>query len=62
MLTVSSLLSSLNDVSVDIADDEGSFKFSPKAEFTSHLHFHLYVTLAINRETESPHFAQLLQC
>ena len=32
MLTVSSLLSSLNYASVDIADDEGSFKFSPKAE------------------------------
>ena len=33
----SSLLSSLNDASVGIVDDEGSFEFSLKAEFTSPL-------------------------
>ena len=32
-----SLLSSSNDASVDIVDEEGSFEFSPKAEFTSPL-------------------------
>ena len=31
----SSLLSSLNDASVGIVDDEGSFEFSLKVEFTS---------------------------
>ena len=31
----SSLLSSLNDASVGIVDDEGSFEVSLKAEFTS---------------------------
>ena len=29
------LLSSLNDPSVDIVNDEGSFAFFPKAEFVS---------------------------
>ena len=33
----SSLLSSLNDASVGIVDDEDSFEFSLKAEFTSPL-------------------------
>ena len=32
-----SLLSSSNHASVDIVDEEGSFEFSPKAEFTSAL-------------------------
>ena len=32
-----SLLLSLNDAFVDSVEDEGSFKFSPKAEFTSPL-------------------------
>ena len=36
-LRVSSLLSLLNDTSVDIVDDEGSFQFSSKIEFTSPL-------------------------
>ena len=34
-LRVSSLLSPLNDVSVDFADDMGSFQFSPETQFTS---------------------------
>ena len=42
-LSVFSLLSSLNDASVDIVDDEGSFEFSPKAGVT----------------LESPHFTQV---
>ena len=36
-LKVSSFLWPLNDVSVDIVDDEGSFQFSHETEFTSHL-------------------------
>ena len=36
-LRVSSLLSPLNDASVDIVDDEGSCKFSPEAKFASPL-------------------------
>ena len=59
-LRVSSLLSLLNDSYVDSVDDEGSFQFSPEAEFTSHLYFH--ITLATDTEAESPWFAQLLQC
>ena len=61
ILRVSSLLSSLNDAPVDIVDDEGSFEFSPKAEFTSPLHVQFHFTLAIGTETESPIFAQLLK-
>ena len=58
-LRVSLLLSSLNDVSVDIVDDEGSIEFSPEAEFTSPLHVH--ITLAANTEPASLRFTQLLQ-
>ena len=54
-LRVSSLLSPLNDASGDIVADEGSFQFSPEAEFTSPLYVH--ITLAANTETESPHFS-----
>ena len=54
------MLSPLNDVSVDIADDEGSFQFSPEAKFTSSLYIH--ITFATDAEAESPCFAQLLQC
>ena len=35
MLRVFSLLSLLNDVSIDIVDDEGSFESPAEAEFTS---------------------------
>ena len=56
---VSSLLSLLNDASVDIVDDESSFQFSPEADFTSPLY--VYITLATETEAESPGFAQLLQ-
>ena len=45
-LRVSSLLWSSNDASADIADDEGSFQFSPEAEFTLHLHVH--ITIAVD--------------
>ena len=50
-----SLLSLLNDASVDITDDEEFFQFFPEAEFTSHLYCH--VTRATETEAES-----LLQC
>ena len=35
------VLLSLNDASVDIVDDEGSFEFSPKVEVTLPLHVHM---------------------
>ena len=57
---VSSLLSPLNYASGDIVDDEGSFQFSPEAEFTSPSYVH--ITLATDTEAESPYFAQMLQC
>ena len=56
-LRVSSLLSTLNDASVDIVDDQDSFQFSPEAEFT--LPFH--ITLVTDTEPESLCLAQLLQ-
>ena len=59
-LRVFSLLSLLNDASVDILDDETSFQFSPEAIFISPLYIH--ITLATDTEAESPCFAQLLQC
>ena len=52
-LRVSLLLSLLNDASVDISDDEGSFQFSLKAEFISHLYLH--VTFAKDTEAELPY-------
>ena len=60
VIYIKSLLSSLNDASVYIVDDEGSFEFSHKAEFASLLHSH--ITLTTNTDTESPHFTQQLQC
>ena len=59
MLSISSLLSPLNDASVDISD-KGYFQFSPEVEFTSPLYVH--ITLATVIELESLCFAQLLQC
>ena len=59
-LRVSSLLSSLNDASVDITDDEGSFEFSLKVKFISPLYAH--VTLPTDIEGESPHFSHFVQC
>ena len=47
-LRASLLLSSSNDASADAVDDEGSFQFSPKAEFTSLLYVH--ITLAAGTE------------
>ena len=47
-LTVSSLLLSLNDTSVDIADVEGSFNFSLETELNSPLY--VYITLAADTE------------
>ena len=58
-LRVSSLLSSLNDASGDIADYESSFQFSPEAEFKSPLYAHITLT---DNEAESPYFTPLLQC
>ena len=60
ILRVTSLLSPSNDASVDIVDNEGSFQFSPEAEFTFHLN--VQITLATDTEAGSPYFAQLLQC
>ena len=59
-IRVSLLLSLLNDASVSIVDDEGSFQFSPEAEFASPLYVH--IILATNIEIKSPCFEQLLQC
>ena len=59
-LRVSSLLFSLNDASFDVVDDEGSFEFSPEAEFTPLLYVH--IPLATDTEEEAPCFTQLLQC
>ena len=56
-LRVFSLLSSLNDASVHIADDEGSSQFSPEVEVA--LHLYVQITLATGTEAESPCFAQL---
>ena len=53
------MLSPLNDASVDIADNKGSFQFSPEAEFTSPLY--LYIILATGTEVEALCLAQLLQ-
>ena len=50
-LRVSWLLTSLNDASVDIVDDEGSFEVFPKAKFTSPMN--VYITLATDTEEES---------
>ena len=50
----------MDDGSVDNVNDEGSFQFSPEAEFTSPLYVH--ITLGTDTEAESPCFAQLLQC
>ena len=56
-LRVSSLLSPLNDASVDIVYDESSFQFSPEAEFTSPLY--ICVTLSTDTEAESSCFLRL---
>ena len=53
------ILLSSNDASADISDGEGSFDFSLKTEFTSHLYVH--VTLATDTEAATSCFAQLLQ-
>ena len=55
MLRAFSLLSSLNDAFVDTVDDEDSFKFSPKTEFTLPLSVH--ITLVADTEAESLHSA-----
>ena len=49
------MLSSLND----IADDEGSVEFSPKAKFASPLHVH--IILATDIDPASLLLTQLLQ-
>ena len=58
-LRASFILLSSNDASADISDGDGSFDFSLKTEFTSHLYIH--VTLVIDTETATSYFAQLLQ-
>ena len=58
-LRASFILLSSNDASADISDDEGSFDFSLKTEFTSHLYVH--VTLVTDTEAATSCFAQLLQ-
>ena len=59
-LRVSLLVSSLNDAFVDILDDEDSFEFSPKSEFTRPLYVH--ITLATDTKAAYSCFAYLLQC
>ena len=49
-LRVSSLLSILNDAFLYIIEDEGSFQFSPEAEFPSLLY--VYITFATDTEAE----------
>ena len=44
-----SLLTPLNDASVDIVDEEGSLSFYPEAEFTPFLYIHI----PIATETEA---------
>ena len=51
MLKVSLLLSSLNYVSVDTVDDEGSVEFSPNTDLRSPLCVHI----TIDTEAESLH-------
>ena len=51
-LRVPSLASPLNDVSVDIADDERSFQFSPEAGFTSPLYLYTKDSLCTFSFTE----------
>ena len=46
--------------SVESVDDEGSFEFSPKAEFTSLLY--VYITFATDTGVESLFIAQPLKC
>ena len=58
-LRVSSLLSLLNDASVDIVDDEGFFSFLLKVNAQP---LYVHVTLLTDTEAESPWFAQLRQC
>ena len=62
ILRGSLLLTSLKNASVDILGHEGSFEFSPTAQFTSPLYVH--ITLATDTKPESPHFTQRLtrQC
>ena len=57
---VSSLLSTLNDTSVDILDVKGSFQFFLEVEFSSPLYVH--IILATDTEAESPFSVQLVQC
>ena len=57
---VSSLLSTLNDTSVDILDVEGSFQFFLEVEFSSPLYVH--IILATDTKAESPFSVQLVQC
>ena len=56
-LRASLLLSSSNDSSANIVDDEGSFEFPPNVEFTSSLYVH--ITLATNTEAAASYFALL---
>ena len=57
---VSSLLSTLNDTSVENVDVEDSFQFFLETEFSSTLYVH--ITLATDTEAESPFSVQLVQC
>ena len=56
-LGVSSLLPPLNNASVHLVDDEGSFQFSPEAEFISPLH--VQVTFPADTKAESLCFVRL---
>ena len=49
---------SLANVSDDTVDEEDSFEFSPKADFTSPLY--VYITLATGTDAAASRLAQLL--
>ena len=59
-LRFSSLLSPLNDASVDIVDNEGSLQFSREAELASPSYVH--ISLAADTDAELLCFTQLPQC
>ena len=54
-IRVSSLLPPLNDASSDIIDDEGSFQFSTKAEFTSPLYVHITFAAELKHNHRASH-------
>ena len=54
-LRVSSLLSPLNDASVNFADNIGSFRFSPEAQFTSPYTFTSFLQQTLKQNQRTSH-------